>query len=51
MMENLNVQVLREQFATQHAIGVVAWLELDAKIENDEKIAVMKLGGAAPAKA
>lgn len=46
MTENLNVEVLREQFATQHAIGVVAWLELDSKIENDEKIAVMKLKAA-----
>lgn len=43
MTENFNVEVLREQFATQHAIGVVAWLELDSKIENDEKIAVLKL--------
>lgn len=43
MTENFNMEVLREQFATQHAIGVVAWLELDSKIENDEKIAVLKL--------
>lgn len=41
--ENFTVEVLRESYATQHAIGVVAWLELDSKIENDEKIAVMKL--------
>lgn len=43
MTENFTIDVLREQFATQHAIGVVAWLELDSKIENDEKIAVLKL--------
>lgn len=43
MTEGLNIEVLREQFATQHAIGVVAWMELDSKIENDEKIAVLKL--------
>lgn len=43
MTENFNVEVLREQFATQHAVGVVAWLELDAKIENDQKLAVLKL--------
>lgn len=41
--QNFTVEVLRESYATQHAIGVVAWLELDSKIENDEKIAVMKL--------
>lgn len=46
MTENVNIEVLREQFATQHAIGVVAWFELDSKIENDEKIAVMKLKAA-----
>ena len=43
MTENFNVEILREQFATQHAVGVVAWLELDAKIENDQKLAVLKL--------
>lgn len=43
MTENFNIEVLREQFATQHAVGVVAWLELDAKIENDQKLAVLKL--------
>ena len=43
MTENFNVEVLREQFATQHAVGVIAWLELDAKIENDQKLAVLKL--------
>lgn len=43
MTENFNMEVLREKYAEQHAIGVVAWLELDSKIENDEKIAVLKL--------
>lgn len=46
MTENINVSVLREQFETQHAIGVVAWLEMDAKIENDQKIAVLKMKAA-----
>jgi HK97 family phage major capsid protein len=42
--ENINIEVLREKFATQHAIGVVAWLEMDSKVENAQKIAklVMK---------
>lgn len=43
--EDVSVEVLREQFATQHAIGVVAWLEMDAKIENEQKISVLKLKG------
>lgn len=51
MTENFNMEVLREKYAEQHAIGVVAWLELDSKIENDEKIAVLKLGGSDAAKA
>ena len=35
----MEVQVLREKFATQHAIGVVAWMEFDAKVENAQKLA------------
>lgn len=35
----LSMRVLREKFATQHAIGVVAWLEFDAKVEHKQKIA------------
>lgn len=37
--ENINIQVLREKFATQHAVGVVAWFELDSKVEDAQKIA------------
>lgn len=39
----LELQVLREKFATQHAIGVNAWLEFDAKIEHKQKIAALKM--------
>ena len=42
--EEMEVQVLREKYATQHAVGVVAWMELDAKIENDQKLAALKMG-------
>lgn len=41
--EEMEVQVLREKYATQHAIGVVAWMEFDAKIENEQKIAALKM--------
>lgn len=37
--EEMSIEVLREKYATQHAVGVVGWLELDAKIENEQKIA------------
>lgn len=42
--EEMNIEVLREKFATQHAVGIVGWLEMDAKVENAQKIAklVMK---------
>ncbi len=41
--ETVNIEVLREKYATQHAIGVVAWLEMDAKVENAQKLAVLKM--------
>lgn len=37
--ENISIEVLRERFATQHAVGVVAWFEMDAKVEDAQKIA------------
>ncbi len=43
MTEDMEIEVLRERFATQHALGVVGWLEMDAKIENQQKIAVLKM--------
>ncbi len=39
----LELQVLREKFATQHAIGINAWLEFDAKVENAQKIAKLTM--------
>ena len=37
--ENMEIEVLRERFATQHAVGVVGWAEFDARIEDAQKIA------------
>lgn len=37
--EEMTIEVLREKYATQHAIGVVGWLEFDAKVEDAQKIA------------
>ena len=42
--ENVSIEILREKFATQHAIGVVGWMEIDSKIENQQKVAVLKMG-------
>lgn len=44
--EKAEIQVLKERFATQHAIGVVAWGEIDAKVEDSQKIAVAVSGSA-----
>ena len=41
--ENVSLQLLMEKYATQHAIGAVAWFEFDSKIENQQKIAVLKM--------
>ena len=42
--EEMEIQVLVEKFATQHAIGVCGYSELDAKVENTHKIAVAVSG-------
>ena len=41
--EEMEIQVLREKYATQHADGVVAWIEMDAKVENAQKIAKLEM--------
>lgn len=42
--EEMEIQILIEKFATQHAIGVCGYSELDAKVENTQKIAVAVSG-------
>lgn len=37
--EQLEIQVLREKYATQHATGIVAWVEADSKVENNQMLA------------
>ena len=36
-----SVQVLTEKYATQHALGIVAWLEADCKIQNQQAVAAL----------
>ena len=43
MTEAPTIEVLRERFADQHVVGVICWLEMDAKIENEQKIAALKM--------
>ena len=44
--EEINIEVLRELKAQQHVIEVLAFVEFDSKIENGEKIAVLKTASA-----
>ena len=46
--EELSIQVLREKYATQHAVGVVGWIEFDSKVENAQKIVAVKMAGSTP---
>lgn len=39
--ENISIQVLREKYATQHAIGVVSWFEFDSRVTDNQKLAVL----------
>lgn len=41
--ENISIEVLREKYATQHAIGVVSWFEFDAKVTDNAKLAVLTM--------
>lgn len=37
--EEINVQVLREKYADEHAVGVIGWFELDSKVQDAQQIA------------
>lgn len=41
--EDISIQVLREKYATMHAVGVVGWVEFDSKVENAQKIVAIKM--------
>lgn len=45
--ENFTIQMLLEKYATQHAVGAVAYMELDSKAENAQKIAALKMAASA----
>lgn len=39
--ENIEMQALYEKYATQHAVGLVAWFELDSKVTETDKLAAL----------
>ena len=43
--EDVNIQVLREKYATQHALGVVGWVSADAKVEHVQKLSKLVITG------
>lgn len=44
--ENINIQVLRERYADEHADGVIGWFEFDSKVEDAQKIAKLVMHSA-----
>ena len=37
--EDINIEVLREKYADEHAVGVIGWFEFDSKVINEQMIA------------
>lgn len=46
MRENVEIQVLMEKYATQHAVGIVAWFEFDSKVTDNQKIVTISMKAA-----
>lgn len=44
--EDINIEVLREKYADEHAVGVIGWLEADGKVLNEQMLAVMTMHSA-----
>lgn len=41
--EDIGIEVLKEVYHTQHAIGIDAWFEFDSRIVDEQKLAVLKV--------
>ena len=44
--EDINVDVLRERYADEHAIGVIGWFEFDSKVIDEQQIAKITMASA-----
>lgn len=44
--ENINIQVLREKYADEHADGIIGWFEFDSKVENQQMLAKLVMASA-----
>ena len=43
MRENVEIQVLLEKYATQHAVGIVSWFEFDSKVTDNQKLVTVSM--------
>lgn len=41
--EEINIEVLRERYADEHAIGVIGWFEFDSKVTDEQQIAKLTM--------
>lgn len=41
--EEINIEVLRERYADEHAVGVVGWFEFDSKIIDEQQISGLEM--------
>lgn len=46
MREDISIEVLREKYATQHAVGINAWFEFDSNVIDSQKLAVLEMKSA-----
>ena len=43
MREDISIQILREKYATMHALGVVSWFEFDSAVIDNQKLATLTM--------
>lgn len=46
--EDINMQVLRERYAEEHMIGILAFLEMDSKVADTQKLSKLVCAGTTP---
>lgn len=42
--EDMNIQILKEKYAEQHATGILAFVGLDAKVQDTQRLASLTMG-------
>ncbi|GHV25300.1 phage capsid protein [Clostridia bacterium] len=43
LSKGVEIQVLNELYAAQHAVGIVGWVEIDSKVTEQQKLAVLQI--------